>query len=261
MKFKLWVFIPLLFIIIFSIGAFYFKSQNSQTVIDNNAGGRTFQEATNNNAETNGNKAVSNAETVNYDGTYTGTFNYEYQDIINTYPGDTVGPWTPASFTLTITLKTVGKSYSTDPDPYTYLDVTNAIVSDPAFGTGSGGVNPVGDKYDTGEQSAWLPLNPAKQDAGASYLSLYFPNMASIVVPWGIRHYAGGNSDLIYMKVSSDGKTISNNPDWVNPDPECTGNPCGAWQASTPSKGNFHSSTAISHRYKYGNWTLTKISP
>jgi len=43
MKFKLWVFIPLLFIIIFSVGAFYFQSQRSQNPASNSVGNPNVQ--------------------------------------------------------------------------------------------------------------------------------------------------------------------------------------------------------------------------
>ncbi|MFA5386338.1 MAG: hypothetical protein WC297_01590 [Candidatus Paceibacterota bacterium] len=43
MKFKLRVFIPLLFIIIFSVGAFYFQSQRSQNPASNNVGNSNVQ--------------------------------------------------------------------------------------------------------------------------------------------------------------------------------------------------------------------------
>ena len=106
-------------------------------------------------------------KTFSYDGTYSGTFNYEYQDI-DRFSGKIIKSWTAGSLTATLTLKTLRSSGDT-----VFLDVTNAIVSDPSFKTGTEGVDPV--SAFGGQISVTLPANPAEQqtDSSAS-IDLYF---------------------------------------------------------------------------------------
>jgi len=196
-----------------------------------------------------------------YDGTYTGTFNYEYMDK-DRFGDKVITPWTAGSFTLTLTFKTIEVS-----DDLVSLDVTNAIVSDPGFETGAGGVNPEGDFG--GQLNARLPVNPAEQGGvnKYSYMTLVFvpePYQSNrIEIPDGA------------IKVSPDGKTLSDNPDWLATlsgwTPSKTIIP--SWTAKTrgfpePGRtttflgyGTFGKSGVYDRLFKYGSWTLTKVSP
>jgi len=240
----------------------YFQLRHSpQTIVDNKNGGGISQETVDNNK---GMGATSEVTAFNYDGTYTGTFNYEYQDWRDDDNGvsKAITPWIPASFTLTLTLKTI---YNIE--QWNHLDVTNAICSDPNFGTGPNGVNVVASRNDPeDERSIVLPIDPTKQnvkyDEGKyDNLGLVFPNGAMIETD--------SNGDVI--KVSSDGKTLSNNPDWVNPYPKSSN--YNSWSAETPEGilWRFTPATTIPGQpsmntngirgYKFGSWSLTKITP
>ena len=243
MKSKLGIIILILVVIIISIVIFYPRSRQPSENVGNNV------------------ESVSNVTTTGsiYDGTYTGAFNYEYRDW-DQLNSKAITPWTSSSFTLTFALKTVGKSYSSNPDPYVYLSATNVISSDPGFGTGSGGVNATADFG--GEQNAWLPENPAKQDGLDSFFEFVFPNNARIEIPVGRTLKEGG---VITVKVSPDGKTLSSDPNWVSPfkDPDY-----GSWSAETPEGVLWKTTPAIAAHsnfvnrvYKFESWNLTKVSP
>ena len=186
-----------------------------------------------------------------YDGTYSGTFNYEYRDSYYVAGSDEkqFTEWKEGSFELTVTFKTRYAPNPNDPEAHVSLDITNAFSTDPNFGTEGSGVNPSGSFTD---ESASLPVDPAKQDAKYAYLVLAFPNNARIEAKEGA------------IKVSSDGKTLSNDPNWVSP---CTGTPCLAWEAKTPqgplSPGTptAESGVWMTRHYAFKNWSLTKASP
>ena len=110
MKLKLKTIIPILIIIVSFFAIFYFQSHRSPKAIDNNAGTNT------------------STGTRNYDGTYSGKFNYEYK-LTADYPSS---QWIPASFDLAITVK--GN------------EITNVYSSEPGFGTGPNGVVPIADQ-------------------------------------------------------------------------------------------------------------------
>jgi len=192
-------------------------------------------------------------EKFSYDGTYSGTFNYEYQDV-ERFSGKTLTEWIPGSFTLVLTLKTLSVE-----SEVVFLDATNAVVSDPSFGTGSNGVDPVSSFG--GPINLTLPRNPAEQktDSSAS-MYLYF-NLGEDYETKMIEIKSGA------VKVSPDGKTLSRNPDWgKNPTAGKTELP--AWKALTPGMdttfrfgGTFGTSGVYDRHFKYGDWSLTKISP
>jgi hypothetical protein len=71
-----------------------------------------------------------------YDGTYSGTFYYEYRTVSRDedkdLPGcEIISSWKPASFQITLTFKTT--SLSPDPD-FVELTITDVSCDDPAFG-------------------------------------------------------------------------------------------------------------------------------
>jgi len=99
----------------------------------------------------------SQSSSSRYDGTYSGTFNYEYRekrsnpDYYNQsspnyqkkylYATD----WIQASLKVTITFKTNDNTNEqlAQTTGQWMLDITNVIVDDPAFGTGLGGIVPL----------------------------------------------------------------------------------------------------------------------
>jgi hypothetical protein len=197
-----------------------------------------------------------------YEGTYKGTFNYKYRDayFVSGSDEEQYTPWTSESFELTVTFKTLIMPDSpNDPTEKVSLDVTNAISSDPNFGTGSSGVNPLGNfGYET---SAYLPVDPSQYGADEyTYLTLAFPNNARIE----IRSNKDNNGNYA-MIVSPDGNTLSSNPDWVNPI-QNPGNPGYAWEAETPQgplwDGTPTAETGVwmTRHYAFESWSLTKIS-
>lgn len=199
--------------------------------------------------------------TSNYEGTYTGTFNYKYRDSFYTSGSDEIQytPWTSESFELTVTFKVLTMpDSSNDPTSKVTLDATNAISSDPNFGTGSSGINP---SSGFTEGSAYLPVNPSVSGAiEYAYLTLAFPNNARIEI-----RSNKDNSGNYAMMVSSDGKSLSSNPDWVNPI-QNPGNSGYAWEAKTPQgplwDGTPTAETGVwmTRHYVFESWSLTKNS-
>ena len=141
---------------------------------------------------------VANQSAVSpYDGTYSGTFNYEYRgkknnpDYYNqnspTYHQQYLytTDWIQASFTLTVTLKT-RENYTEQVAQFMGvwpLDITNIIVSDPIFGTGLGGVTPI-----TRNSGAALPFTGTTTGFltdGKSGIWVYFPNGSHLEAPPG----------------------------------------------------------------------------
>lgn len=103
-----------------------------------------------------------------YAGTYTGTLSFRYQDRIVPDPA----AWASGSITLTVTL--ADESYVSSPKGGTLLmKATNAIVSDPGFGTGSAGVTP------TASSMVQMPANPIPGTPDGA-IALYFPNGSAI---------------------------------------------------------------------------------
>ena len=135
---------------------------------------------------------VYQSDTSPYEGTYRGTFSYEYREWKNNpdYPKGERYVWSqgvPASLTLTVTFKTHepnilnmtaeelarGGTWS--------LDITNAIVDDKRFGTGSNGVTPINIAQNRSEAS--LPYDA--KSAGSlmdtnKYININFPNGANL---------------------------------------------------------------------------------
>ncbi len=117
-----------------------------------------------------------------YDGTYSGTFNYEYEkltwDADKELPGgEIVSPWISATLKLELTFQTI--SFSTDPD-WVELGVTYVVCDDPVFGTGANGITP--DNSSTQNAYAYFPLPPdntINPNEGIK-LVINFPNGSSI---------------------------------------------------------------------------------
>ncbi|MBN1159624.1 MAG: hypothetical protein JXA43_00095 [Candidatus Diapherotrites archaeon] len=189
---------------------------------------------------------ASDALTSIYEGTYSGKFNYEYRD--GYYTSDSPNelkytPWKAESFDVALTFKTIRKDSSSDQDPYVYLDVTNGVCSDTNFGTEEG-VDPTGNFGSS--ESASLPVNPAQQDAKYSSLILMFPNGAQIEVKEGT------------IKVSPDGKTLSNNPEVANASTSWNAKTLkGPLWLGTPTA---ETSVWMTRYYSFKNWKLTKVS-
>ncbi len=171
-----------------------------------------------------------------YDGTYTGTFIYEYQDFWQEKPGNYPwrGPWIPADFELTITLKAASHdSFSADVRPY-YCHVTSVHSSEPGLDTGLG----VG----SGGNRAQLPGIPPSMGTG---IYIDFAN--------------GAKLQTSTVLSADEGRTLWNDPD-TNPD-----DVTGTWWADAPT-GRFKTTESESggrgeiRRIRFKSWSLTKVS-
>jgi hypothetical protein len=168
-----------------------------------------------------------------YDGTYSGTFNYEYRVI----RGNGIGPWIPGSFDLTITLKDINAIGGRQ-----YMAVTYAKCSDPDFGA-VGGVTPSG-TLSSVEFQANPPSGERLNDQNEAII-VRFPNTAYIEIPAN----AGGGYAGKFLISSSGLRYSADYPD-------------EAWYAQTGQKP-FKGYTAPGEEYyevQYGSWSLTKIS-
>ena len=117
-----------------------------------------------------------------YDGTYSGTFNYEYEkltwDADRELPGgEIVSPWISATLKLELTFQTI--SFSIDRD-WVELGITYVVCDDPVFGTGANGVAP--DNSNAMNAYAYFPLPPDKtiNPHEGIKLVINFPNGSSI---------------------------------------------------------------------------------
>ena len=185
-----------------------------------------------------------------YDGTYKGTFNYEYANFVR---GEEI-IWIPGSFDLEMTLKT----YMILPEMtvndmrvggIVNLDVINVWCSDPGFGTGSTGVVPL--ELNDLRSVASLPLYPTKPLSEMNIFGIFFtlPNGASLAAP----SIGGG-----MMQVSSDGRVLSS-------DPQAESN---VWDVHSVVSGPLSDAESVTTRqlatfdgdriYKFTSWTLTK---
>lgn len=110
-----------------------------------------------------------------YDGTYTGTFKYEYPSYSGLWGTDV--SMVQDSFTLSITLKTRMVTSDT-----IYLYVTNVVSSNPDFGTGSNGFAPKHWERSTSEGEGYayaeLPTEfpSTRIDGMPRYIYIGFPN-------------------------------------------------------------------------------------
>ena len=191
-----------------------------------------------------------------YDGTYTGTFNYEYMEK-NRFGGEIITPWTTGSFNMTLDLKSLNKLSPNDTNPYIQLDAYNVKISDPVFNTEDGfdAVTSFG-----GQISFLLPANPEKQDSKDASIQLYFPG-----ANYSTRYIEVDNGGI---QVSSDGKIISINPNFdsiYNTDKTKRAKP--AWKAYTQglnttfsNSGTTKGNIVLDRIFKYGNWSLMKIA-
>jgi len=168
-----------------------------------------------------------------YAGTYSGTFNYEYQK-------NGEGPWIPGSLDLTFTLKDVNAVGGRQ-----LMAVTYAKCSDPNFGA-VGGVMPSGSL-----SSAEFKANPSSTGERLSDIDeaviIRFPNTAYIEFPAN----AGGNLASKFL-ISADGKTMHSSSD----------HPDDAWYAvdgAAPFKGYTAPGTDF-YDVHYQSWSLTKTS-
>jgi hypothetical protein len=165
-----------------------------------------------------------------YDGTYTGTFSYQYQDYWQAKPGDYPwrGPWVSDEFELTITIQA---------DTLYTCKVTSVQSSEPGFGTGSGGIAPTNGR-------ALLPGMISSNMGPGIYI--VFPNGAKLECNAGVL-------------ASNDGQSLWNPPDDNSTDVY------GTWWADAPS-GRFKTTELESggrgeiRRIKFLTWSLTKVS-
>lgn len=117
-----------------------------------------------------------------YDGTYSGTFFYEYEkltwDADRELPGgEIVSPWISATLKLELTFQTI--SFSIDRD-WVELSIIYIVCDDPVFGTGANGITP--DNSNAMNAYAYFPLPPDKTinpNEGIN-LVINFPNGSSI---------------------------------------------------------------------------------
>ncbi|MBI4188700.1 MAG: hypothetical protein HY529_05800 [Chloroflexi bacterium] len=175
-----------------------------------------------------------------YDGTYTGTFNYEYQVYRTNEKGDgwvAVSGWIPASFSLTVTL-----TYKSISSGMVNLDITKITCSDPAFGTGPDGITPV--DIPSQPRIVKLPLStPATHEIGG--FEIYFPNGARLRTP-------ETSNDL---SVSSGGQTLSGSTWQAITTQGPLLNP-SLWYDTAGQKERLE--TFNDHKFK--SWSLTKVS-
>ncbi len=175
-----------------------------------------------------------------YDGTYRGTFTYEYRkgQLADRYIWSE--PIT-ADLILTLTFKTVCMQFD-----YVMVEITNVISSDPAFGTGLAGVTP--------SSTIVLPADPSTTSESMGIL-IIFPNNAEISTNFGA------------LSVSSDGRTLSNSS---------VRNENGTWVAYYADYGPLAMPgiyPVVGHRLyerdtglyyivdEFKSWSLTKVSP
>jgi hypothetical protein len=161
-----------------------------------------------------------------YAGTYSGAFNYQYQNQIVPIAGD----WIPMSFSVTLSMKDVnyinGKNI---------MKVTNFVSSESAYGTGTQGVVPVSPTW------SWFWANPPASPTlrlskpGADVLMIYLPNGSSLNV-----NFAYG------FELSADGSSMQ----WIPTDPTSPPN----WF------GTISSEVCSSCAVNYLGWSLTKVS-
>lgn len=201
-------------------------------------------------AETKGEDVV--IKKTNYDGTYSGTFNYEYQDVNRFNSEEIITPWKAGSFNITMTLKTLNDITPNDSDPYFFLDAYNVVISDPEFNTGSG-VDAV-DSFG-GQISVRLPVDPNKQDSKNSSIYLNIPSS----------DYSSRYLEITdgAIQVNPDGKTISLDPNFDSANKNKK-----PWKAETSSlcsesifcKAGSYKNIVFDRHFRYGSWSLTKVS-
>jgi hypothetical protein len=145
-----------------------------------------------------------------YEGTYTGVFNYEYQQILPPVDGKEVrGPWVAKSLTVEITLKAVPfmSEQVIDGRKAIVHYVTHVFVNDPVFGTGVSGID-----LAPGPSFAYLPADPPANLASPAPMGhiivIGFPNGASIKTIIVGKESREGN-----LFVSWDGKILSSSTD------------------------------------------------
>jgi len=189
------------------------------------------------------NEPVVGGELSIYDGTYTGTFYYEYQK--NEYDKDgwaVPGEWIPASFDLSITLK----GGATDVYGMMSVGIVNVQCSDPVFGTGANGVEP--DRMSAVYLLANPPSTPAvRTNNWRELIIITFPNGADIIIP----AFAGTGIAGKFL-ARSDGQAMYSSPDY----------PDDMWSASA-SSGPFRVNPPIGQDFynvKSKSWSLTKVS-
>ncbi len=200
--------------------------------------------------------SVANQTTASpYDGTYSGTFNYEYREKTpnKDYPVKSnaeyvYGKWTAVSLKVTVTFET--RQNQTQQSAQLVgqwsVDITNVIVDDPAFGAGQG-VTPVNDPKTSRGSSANLPYGTTATGsltgAEASFISISFPNNA-------------------YLKTAgTEGNIKVSVADWV-----LSGD---SWAGYTFQKGsplsveeNEHSAGVhyLQYEVSFKNWNLKKLT-
>jgi hypothetical protein len=198
-----------------------------------------------------------------YDGTYTGTFNYQYREGDGpsySLRGWTWSDWEKDSFTLTVTLEPYMTGDSTTQELYAKTlgywmkRITSVSCSEPAFGTGAGSIAPFANDI-TKQSTAMLPLNTGIANPSLSVplgINIFFPNGSVIItLPSS-------------LSVSSDRQTLSNSPKSI-PDENSTWSvltaPSGIFQhANEPMMVPGASVVDSIHRVEvdYISWSLTK---
>jgi hypothetical protein len=151
------------------------------------------------------------ADTSPYDGTYAGTFTYQYRERIpkkDAPAGSTsydFSEWTSAALKLTVTLKTL--QYVGLTTGRWMLGITHVIVSDPHFGTGVSGITPdaVSTVLPGFGSSAQLP---ADEGAGSGLLASQ-PYVLQIAFPNG--SYLRTSIEKNDLKVGFAHNTLSGN--------------------------------------------------
>jgi hypothetical protein len=146
---------------------------------------------------------TSNAPSV-YDGTYSGTFNYEYEtvtwDADKDLPGnEIISWWIPATIGITLTFETSSLSISPD---WVELKIIHVICDDPVFGTSENGIIP--DDSNGLTAYAYFPIPPNKVLGPSEGIKLVinFPN-------GGYLHSIQGVTNRGTFYASPDGTRLS----------------------------------------------------
>jgi len=174
-----------------------------------------------------------------YDGTYTGTFYYQYPADPHVAYKDL--RWIRASFTLTITLETIDINNN---NGQVYLVITNIDGSGPSFGTG-------------------IPANTSEPGGSRANLPIDPSTMLMKSTTYGFK-VCFTNCDLLFVGltdgdlfVSSDGRTLSNSPSSTG-----TAVKSGPWYPTPwPPSGPFSLENFGAAGARSESWSLTKVSP
>ena len=186
-----------------------------------------------------------------YDGTYAGTFNYDFKtltwDADKQLPGGEIeGPWQSASIGITITFRTSELEVA---QGWVRLAITSIKCDDAVFGTGDTGVIP-GDRNGV-PSFAFFPVPPDKEIKTGEGVNLVinFPNGSYL-------YSCQGSSNFGTFSASADGKVLSFSCAFTSIEDD----PSGAFSALAEA-GPFSPAKDYPDYFVMAkNWTLVKIA-